>query len=113
MSNKRKRYIPRKSETDYESFECEESEDFLPKTTYKIKREIVNTETMIDTGIRLGETFYNTTCEDLAKGLLGKILVRQLDHGSILKGIFCLCLNDISFYCCFFKLTWKYNYDVL
>lgn len=85
MSNKRKRYTPRKNEVDFEQFEYEESDYFLPTTKYKIKKDIVNTETILDTGIRLGETFYNTACEDLAKGLLGKILVRQLD-GYILKG---------------------------
>lgn len=90
MSNKRKRYVPKRSENEIESCEKEESEYFLRKTSYKIQREIVNTEIMTDTGVRLGETFYNTTCEDLAKGLLGKILVRQLDDGAVLKGIFSL-----------------------
>lgn len=86
MSNKRKRYTPRKSETDCEN--DSESDCCLPKTTYKIKKEIIATETPIDTGVRLEESFFNTTCEELAKSLLGKILVRQLDHGPILKGEF-------------------------
>lgn len=89
MSNKRKRYIPRKSGVEYEQCDYEESDYFLPTTTYKMKRDIVSTDAMLYTGIRLGETFYNAACEDLAKGLLGKILVRQLD-GSILKGLMLL-----------------------
>jgi hypothetical protein len=35
---------------------------------------------------RLKDSFYNVPCENLAKGLLGKILVRQLNDGTILKG---------------------------
>lgn len=100
MSNKRKRYTPRKSEVECEQYECEESEYFLPTTTYKIKRDINNSETILDTGIRLGETFYNMACEELAKGLLGKILVRQLD-GSVLKGWLTLIL---------FSLKLKHNF---
>lgn len=30
--------------------------------------------------------FYNVPCENLAKSLLGKILVRKLDNGILLKG---------------------------
>lgn len=84
MSNKRKRYTPRKSETDCEN--DSETDCYLAKTTYKIKREIIEKEIPIDTGERLAESFFNTSCEELAKNLLGKILVRQLDHGAILKG---------------------------
>uniref|UniRef100_A0A1B6CMF4 DNA-3-methyladenine glycosylase n=1 Tax=Clastoptera arizonana TaxID=38151 RepID=A0A1B6CMF4_9HEMI len=36
---------------------------------------------------RLRETFFNQPCIDLAKKLLGKILVRVLQDGTILKGI--------------------------
>lgn len=35
---------------------------------------------------RLGDIFYDVPCEDLAKNLLGKILVRRLPNGQILKG---------------------------
>jgi hypothetical protein len=35
---------------------------------------------------RLKDSFYNVPCEDLAKGLLGKILVRRLNDGTVLKG---------------------------
>ncbi|KAI4499404.1 hypothetical protein M0802_005664 [Mischocyttarus mexicanus] len=35
---------------------------------------------------RLPFEFYNTPCEDLAKNLLGKVLVRRLENGTILKG---------------------------
>lgn len=35
---------------------------------------------------RLGERFYDVPCEDLAMSLLGKVLVRQLDDGTVVKG---------------------------
>jgi DNA-3-methyladenine glycosylase len=35
---------------------------------------------------RFKDSFYDVPCEALAKGLLGKILVRQLSDGTILKG---------------------------
>ncbi|PSN39652.1 hypothetical protein C0J52_18469 [Blattella germanica] len=35
---------------------------------------------------RVKDSFYNTSCEELAKQLLGHILVRRLDDGTILKG---------------------------
>ena len=35
---------------------------------------------------RLKESFYDTPSEDLAKKILGKILVRRLDDGTVLKG---------------------------
>ncbi|XP_050541131.1 DNA-3-methyladenine glycosylase-like [Daktulosphaira vitifoliae] len=38
------------------------------------------------TSKRLGLEFFNVPCEDLAKNLLGKVLVRQLEDGSIVKG---------------------------
>lgn len=36
--------------------------------------------------VRLGDSFFNVPCEELAKRLLGKVLVRRLDDGTILKG---------------------------
>ena len=35
---------------------------------------------------RLKDSFYDVPCEDLAKRLLGKILVRQINDGTVLKG---------------------------
>lgn len=35
---------------------------------------------------RLGEEFFNVSCLDLAKNLLGTILVRRLPDGTCLKG---------------------------
>lgn len=35
---------------------------------------------------RLDENFYDTTCEEMAKSLLGKVLVRRLDDGTIVRG---------------------------
>ncbi|XP_011307098.1 DNA-3-methyladenine glycosylase-like isoform X2 [Fopius arisanus] len=35
---------------------------------------------------RLNYEFYDTPCEELAQNLLGKILVRRLDNGIVLKG---------------------------
>lgn len=35
---------------------------------------------------RLDENFYDTKCEEMAKSLLGKVLVRQLDDGTIIRG---------------------------
>jgi hypothetical protein len=35
---------------------------------------------------RLRDSFYNVPCEDLAKGLLGKVLVRRLSDGTLIKG---------------------------
>jgi hypothetical protein len=35
---------------------------------------------------RFKDSFYDVPCEDLAKGLLGKILVRRLGDGTVLKG---------------------------
>lgn len=35
---------------------------------------------------RLGQRFYDVPCEDLAKSLLGKVLVRRLDNGTVVKG---------------------------
>jgi DNA-3-methyladenine glycosylase len=35
---------------------------------------------------RLRDSFYNVPCEDLAKGLLGKVLVRRLNDGTLIKG---------------------------
>lgn len=35
---------------------------------------------------RLPFEFYDTPCEDLAQNLLGKVLVRRLENGTILKG---------------------------
>ncbi|XP_023701413.1 probable DNA-3-methyladenine glycosylase isoform X2 [Cryptotermes secundus] len=35
---------------------------------------------------RLTDSFYDVPCEDLAKGLLGKVLVRRLDDGTLIKG---------------------------
>jgi len=35
---------------------------------------------------RLKDRFYDVPCEDLAKRLLGKILVRQINDGTVLKG---------------------------
>ncbi|XP_078609794.1 uncharacterized protein LOC144881034 isoform X1 [Branchiostoma floridae x Branchiostoma japonicum] len=36
---------------------------------------------------RLSSSFYDQTCLDLAKGLLGKIIVRKLDDGSTVSGM--------------------------
>ena len=36
---------------------------------------------------RLKDSFYNATCEDLAKRLLGKILVRRIIDGTVLKSL--------------------------
>ncbi|CAH0385928.1 unnamed protein product [Bemisia tabaci] len=38
-------------------------------------------------GERVKAPFYNQPCEELAKCLLGKILVRQLSNGSVLRGM--------------------------
>ncbi|XP_021942418.1 DNA-3-methyladenine glycosylase-like isoform X3 [Zootermopsis nevadensis] len=35
---------------------------------------------------RFTDSFFDVPCEDLAKGLLGKILVRRLSDGTVLKG---------------------------
>ncbi|XP_017781484.1 PREDICTED: DNA-3-methyladenine glycosylase-like [Nicrophorus vespilloides] len=35
---------------------------------------------------KLKQTFFNVSCKDLAISLLGKMLVRKLDNGEILKG---------------------------
>jgi hypothetical protein len=35
---------------------------------------------------RLKESFYDVPCEDLAKRLLGKVLVRRLNDGTLIKG---------------------------
>ncbi|XP_050422713.1 DNA-3-methyladenine glycosylase-like [Adelges cooleyi] len=35
---------------------------------------------------RLAESFFNTSCEALAKNLLGKVLARRLNDGCIIKG---------------------------
>lgn len=35
---------------------------------------------------RLKDSFYDVPCEDLAKGLLGKVLVRRLNNGTLIKG---------------------------
>jgi len=35
---------------------------------------------------RLKDSFYDVPCEDLAKRLLGKILVRRINDGTVLKG---------------------------
>ncbi|XP_063971965.1 DNA-3-methyladenine glycosylase-like isoform X2 [Diachasmimorpha longicaudata] len=35
---------------------------------------------------RLNYEFYDTPCEELAQNLLGKVLVRRLDNGSVLRG---------------------------
>jgi DNA-3-methyladenine glycosylase len=35
---------------------------------------------------RLKDSFYNVPCEDLAKRLLGKVLVRRLNAGTVIKG---------------------------
>ncbi|GFG40028.1 hypothetical protein Cfor_02831 [Coptotermes formosanus] len=35
---------------------------------------------------RLNDSFFDVPCEDLAKRLLGKILVRRIDDGTVLKG---------------------------
>jgi len=35
---------------------------------------------------RLKDSFYDIPCEDLAKRLLGKILVRRINDGTVLKG---------------------------
>lgn len=35
---------------------------------------------------RLDEQFYNTPCEELAKKLLGKVLVRRLDDSTVVRG---------------------------
>jgi DNA-3-methyladenine glycosylase len=35
---------------------------------------------------RLKDSFYNVPCEYLAKGLLGKVLVRRLNDGTLIKG---------------------------
>lgn len=35
---------------------------------------------------RLKDSFYDVPCEDLAKRLLGKILVRRMNDGTVLKG---------------------------
>jgi len=35
---------------------------------------------------RLDEKFYNVPCEEMAKSLLGKVLVRQLDKDTIIRG---------------------------
>jgi len=84
MSNKRKRYTPRKSETDCEN--DSEADCSLPKAMFKIKKEIIEKEICVDTGERLPESFYDTSCEELAKNLLGKILVRRFEDGAVLKG---------------------------
>lgn len=36
--------------------------------------------------IRLGAEFYNQPCEEMAKSLLGKILVRRLDDNVVVRG---------------------------
>lgn len=35
---------------------------------------------------RLDAQFYDTPCEEMAKNLLGKVLVRQLDENTIVRG---------------------------
>lgn len=35
---------------------------------------------------RLKDNFYDVPCEDLAKGLLGKVVVRRLNDGTLIKG---------------------------
>lgn len=35
---------------------------------------------------QLGRDFYSKPCEELSKALLGKVLVRQLPHGEIIRG---------------------------
>jgi hypothetical protein len=35
---------------------------------------------------RVQDSFYDVPCEDLAKGLLGKVLVRRLSDGTLIKG---------------------------
>lgn len=36
--------------------------------------------------VRLGAEFYNQPCEEMAKSLLGKILVRRLDDDVVVRG---------------------------
>lgn len=40
----------------------------------------------VPSGVRLSERFYDRRCEDVAKGLLGKVLVRRLDDITVVRG---------------------------
>ncbi|KAG8183705.1 hypothetical protein JTE90_014680 [Oedothorax gibbosus] len=53
------------------------------------KSEINSIENQVDeftTSYRLGNSYFNQPCISLGKSLLGKLLVRKLDTGEILKG---------------------------
>lgn len=58
-------------------------EDNLPRKRTKLNASIASPYFENE---RLGENFFNVLCADLAKNLLGKVLVRRLDDGSLLKG---------------------------
>ena len=53
----------------------------------KILQSSINSSRTLTCGLnRLKDSFYDVTCEDLAKRLLGKILVRRINDGTVLKG---------------------------
>lgn len=41
----------------------------------------------VDRGMRLTLPFFDIPCEDLAKALLGKILIRAMKNGTVIKGL--------------------------
>ncbi|XP_034942327.1 DNA-3-methyladenine glycosylase-like [Chelonus insularis] len=65
------------TKVDLKSMEAEFKQLQDPPTTLLEKELSAN---------RLIDDFYNVPCIDLAQNLLGKILVRQLENGTILKG---------------------------
>jgi hypothetical protein len=53
----------------------------------KILQSSVNSSRTPTCGLnRLKDSFYDVPCEDLAKRLLGKILIRRINDGTVLKG---------------------------
>lgn len=63
--------------------------NFTIDNTSESKSIITSIETEIESFAsisRLGHSFFNQPCISLAKSLLGKLLVRKLDTGEILKG---------------------------
>ena len=53
----------------------------------KILQSSINSSRTPTCGLnRLKDSFYDVPCEELAKSLLGKILVRQINDGTVLKG---------------------------
>jgi hypothetical protein len=56
-----------------------DSDDILQSSCSSIRTPVYGLD-------RLKDSFYNVPCEDLAKGLLGKVLVRRLNDGTLIKG---------------------------